>query len=145
MALQNFLPGANGGAIDPASTYLIKGETLRALLRQTLFALTDFEVKETPDQRTVSLKHPLAEHGLNFNLILRDVNLALTAGEDPPYSIEITQNYEPYEFSIRDGKFTDLRDESDVPTYAFIGRITTNGVVNTDSGPVYYAPGEYES
>ena len=56
MPLENFLPGAAGGGVDESKSYLIKGSTLKELLKKTDFAEQDFVVQDKGDTRTVSLQ-----------------------------------------------------------------------------------------
>lgn len=54
--IQDFLPGAAAAGIDEGGIYLLKGSTLKKLLKTTDFSEQDFIVDDKGDARTVSLQ-----------------------------------------------------------------------------------------
>ena len=143
MPAENFAP--NGGSpVDPGKVYLIKGSTLRDLLKKTEFDREDFDVQETSTGRTIHVRREGEELGASCNIELLDVEIVVTESEGV-YFAGANKTYEPVVLAIRNGKLVADPGEftgtyETIPTYRVISRITGNHPVYNDTGAVHEGP-----
>lgn len=142
MPAENFAPAA-GGNVDPAKTYLIKGSTLKELLKKTVFNPEDFQVQETSTGRTVSVRQS-STSGASCNVELLDVEISVTESGGVYYA-GVNKAYEPIVLSIRNGMLMADPGEFDgtydtIPTYRVISRLRGNNPSFSDTGDIHVGP-----
>lgn len=135
MPAPDFAPGAQGN-INPAKTYLIKGSTLKKLLKETIFARNDFDVKEDEIKRLISARKAPVLDGLNFNFLLKDITATITGDPIDGLHLGLVQTYEPEILCVRNGIFVPA-DAAEVDSYSFLSRMTSSDPINGDTGPLF--------